>query len=318
MNIYGFDRKSFATPQTRTLLAVLIGLIILVYSLLFNKNMFGLIDINICEDLRIEIVNVGQGDCSIIRTPKGRTILIDGGTNVSTKEARQIGRVRIQDYLAKLGIDEIDAIVVTHWHIDDFSALIPVLNEYKVHAVYETANLYKNDLYNDFEMICEKKSIKRITVRAGYQLEMGDDVFIQVLNPEETFGSNVQAEINNDSIVLLVRYGKVQTLMCADIGEDAEREVVKYNTCLKSQIIKIPDHGADRSGYRPFFEMVDAKVGLISVGANNPFGYPSVKHLEYLEGRGTKLYRTDLNGNIHIRVGGKDENDFQISVDRKL
>ncbi len=318
MEIYGFDRKSFATPLHRTLLAVLIGLIILVYSLLFSRNVFGFINVNVCEDLRIEIVNVGQGDCSIIRTPKGRTILIDGGTNVSVKEARQIGRVRIQDYLARLGIDELDAVVVTHWHVDDFSGLIPVLNEYKVHAIYETPNLFKNDLYNDFEELCEKKGIKRITVRAGNNLEFGDEVFIQVINPEETFGSNVHSEMNDDSIVLLIRYGKVQTLMCADIGEDAEREVVKYNNLLKSQIIKIPDHGADRSGYRPFFEMVDAKVGIISVGANNPFGYPSVKHLDYLEGRGTKLYRTDLNGNIHIRVGGKDENDFRISVDRKL
>lgn len=318
MNIYGFEKKSFSSPMTRTLLAVLTGLIILIYSLLFSRNMMGLIDVNICEDLRIEIVNVGQGDCSIIRTPKGRTILIDGGTNVSVKEARQIGRVRIQDYLAKLGIDEIDAVVVTHWHVDDFSGLIPVLKEYKIHTVFETANLFRNDLYNEFDELCTKKGIHRETVKAGKRLELGDEIFVQVLNPEETFGSANHSEINDDSIVLLVRYGKVQVLMCADIGEDAEREIVKYNKGLKSQIIKVPDHGADRSGYKPFFEMVDASVGLISVGANNPFGYPSVKHLEYLEGRGTKLYRTDLNGNLHVRIGGKDENDFTISVDRKL
>lgn len=318
MRIYGFKRKLFETPLKRSMLAVLIVTNFLVLALLLSKDMLGLMEVNLNQELRIEIVNVGQGDCAIIRTPKGRTFLVDGGTNVSKKEARQLGRERIQDYLKKIGIDKIDCILVTHWHIDDFSGLIPVIKEFKVDTVFETANLFRNDFYDEFDDLCKRKRIKRITVKSGNKLELGDEVFVQVLNPEDSFASSNHSEMNDDSVVLLIRYGKVQTLMCADIGEDAEREIVKFNDSLRSQIIKIPDHGSERSLYRPFYKLVKPMVGVISVGANNPFGFPSEKSIEFFEETGIKLYRTDLNGNVHLFIGGKDEKDFRIYVDRKL
>lgn len=318
IDIYGFKKKSFSSSAKRRLVILLLILIVVLYSALFSKNIFGLVESDLCEELRIDIVNVGQGDCSVIRTPKGRTIVMDGGTNISRDEAKKKGRLRIQDYLASQNIDRIDCVIVTHWHVDNYSGLIPVLRDYKVDVVYETPIGFTNDIYEEFNQLCIKKNIKRISVMAGNKLEVGDELFVQVLNPEDCYASERHSEINDDSIVLLIRYGKVQLLMCADIGEEAEREILKYNEGLKSQIIKIPDHGADRSAYKPFFKMVGAKDGIISVGANNPFGYPSEKHLNYLKELGLRLYRTDLNGTVRIKIGGKDENDYTISVDRKL
>ena len=193
-----------------------------------------------------------------------------------------------------------------------------MIKEFKVDTVFETANLFRNDLYDEFDDLCKRKRIKRITVKSGNKLELGDEVFVQVLNPEDSFASSNHSEMNDDSVVLLIRYGKVQTLMCADIGEDAEREIVKFNDSLRSQIIKIPDHGSERSLYRPFYKLVKPMVGVISVGANNPFGFPSEKSIEFFEETGIKLYRTDLNGNVYLFIGGKDEKDFRIYVDRKL
>lgn len=318
MNLYGFKEKSFSSSAKRRWVILLIILIVTVYSALFSKNIFGLLEPDFCEELRIDIVNVGQGDCSLIRTPNGRTILMDGGTNVSRDEAAKTGRVLIQDYLVSQNIDKIDCMIVTHWHVDDYSGLIPVLRNYPVGVVYETPIGFTNDIYEEFNQICIKKNIRRVSVMAGNRLEVGDELFVQVLNPEDCYASERHSEINDDSIVLLIRYGKVQVLMCADIGEEAEREILKYNEGLKSQIIKIPDHGADRSAYKPFFRTVGAKDGIISVGANNPFGYPSEEHLDFLKELGVRLYRTDLNGTVRIKIGGKDENDYTISVDRNL
>ena len=318
MKKFGIKDKPFHEQSSRIILAVLIVLNILVFSLLFSKNMFGLIDINYSPELRIDFVNVGQGDCCVIRTPKGRTFVVDGGTNVSETDAKKQGRELIYKYVDKLNISKIDGVVVSHWHVDDFSGLIPLIKNFNVASVYETPIGFINEFYNDFDEACKKKNIKRISVMAGNVLEWGDELFVQVLNPEEIFGSTVHSEINNDSIVLLIRYGKVQILLCADIQEDAEREVIKFNEGIRSQIIKVPDHGAERSAYKPFFKLVGAKVGIISVGAKNKFGYPSNKTLDIFEELGMKIYRTDYNGNIHLSVGGKDEKDYTISIDRNI
>ena len=315
MSAFGIKDRPFSKKNTRVILAVLIVLNIFVFALLFSKNMLGLLNLNLSPQLRIDFVNVGQGDCCVIRTPKGRTFVVDGGTNVSESKAKELGRELIEEYVKKLGVKKIDGVVVTHWHVDDFSGLIPLIKQHDVACVYETPIGFVNDVYNEFDEACKSKNVKRISVTAGNVLEWGDELFVQVLNPEDIFGSALHSEINNDAIVLLIRYGKVQVLLCADIQEDAEREVIKFNEGIKSQIIKVPDHGAERSAYKPFFKLVDAKDGIISVGANNKFGYPSMKILDIFEELGMKIYRTDKNGNIHLSVGGKDEKDYSISFD---
>ena len=315
MNTFGFRERPFASQEARVILAVFIVLNIIVYLALFSKNHLGLTESIYSTDLTIDFVNVGQGDCCVIRTPKGRTFVIDGGTNVSEADAKKQGRELIYKYLEKIGVYDIDGVVVTHWHIDDFSGLIPVLKKFNVNRVYETPIGFPNEFYNEFDQACKKNDVKRITVRAGNKLEWGDEIFVQVLNPEDVYGSANHSEINNDSIVLLVRYGKVQVLLCADIQEDAEREVLKYNEGIKSQIIKVPDHGAKRSLYKNFFKIVGASDGIISVGAKNKFNYPSDDALDYFEELGMKIYRTDRNGNIHLKIGGKDEKDYTITVD---
>lgn len=318
MRIYGIQEKPFSKQNTRVILAILIIFNLFVFFALLSKNNLGLLPNNLSPALRIDFVNVGQGDCCVIRTPKGRTFVVDGGTNVSEADAKKAGRELIYKYLKKIDVNEVDGIVATHWHADDFTGLIPVLKKFKVNRVYETPIGFVNEFYNDFDEACKKNNTKRITVSAGNVLEWGDELFVQVLNPEDLYGSANHSEINNDAIVLLIRYGKVQVLLCADIQEDAEREVLKFNEGIKSQIIKIPDHGAERSAYKPFFKMVGATHGIISVGANNKFNYPSDKSLELFEELGMKIYRTDKNGNIRLTIGGKDEKDFTFSVDSNL
>ncbi len=315
MSFYGVQEKPFSNQNTRVILAILIVFNLFVFLALLSKNHLGLLPDNLSTDLKIDFVNVGQGDCCVIRTPKGRTFVVDGGTNVSETDAKKAERELIYKYLTRINVNEVDGVVATHWHADDFTGLIPVLKRFKVNTVYETPIGFVNEFYKDFDEACKKNDIKRITVRAGNVLEWGDELFVQVLNPEDIYGSANHSEINNDSIVLLIRYGKVQVLLCADIQEDAEREILKYNEGIKSQIIKIPDHGADQSAYKPFFKIVGAADGIISVGANNKFKYPSDKSLELFEELGMKIYRTDRNGNIHLSIGGKDEKDYTISVD---
>lgn len=315
---YGIRQKPFSQEKPRVILAVLIVINLFVFIALFSKNNLGLTSKKLSPELKIDFVNVGNADCCVVQTPNGRTFVIDGGSNIKVSEAKEQNRELIQNYLKKLNITEIDGVVVSNWYIGNFNGLVPLLNEYKVKTVYETPIGVKNEFYDDFDEVCKKKDIKRISVKSGNVLEWGDEIFVQVLNPEDVYGSEIYSEKANDSIVLLIRYGEVQVLLCSQIQEEAEREVIKYNEGIKSQIIKIPEYASEVSLYKNFFEMVEAKDGIISVGKNNPLGYPSEKALDLFEKLNMKLYRTDLNGNIHLTIGGKNKEDYKITVDRNI
>lgn len=56
----------------------------------------------------MEYIDIGQGDCSLIRLPDGRNMLIDGGTQATANQ--------LTEYLKNLNITDIDILVATHPH----------------------------------------------------------------------------------------------------------------------------------------------------------------------------------------------------------
>ncbi len=297
---------------------MLLILALFVWALVLSPDHGGLVSAGLNTDLRIEFINVGQGDAILIRTPKGKTYLIDGGINVTVSDARREGRELIQNYLRNQKISRLDGLVITHWHNDHLGGVIPVLRLFDVERVYETPSTFNTEAWQTYDEICKKSRIPRVSVKAGDVLEWGDELFVQVLNPEKPVSSREYSDVNNMSIALLLRYGKVQILLAGDIEEDAEREILKYGEGIRSQIIKVPHHGSDTSDYMPFLQMVKAEVGVIMVGRSNPFKHPSPRALSHYERVGTKLYRTDRHGNIHLFVGGKNPKDYRFVVDQRL
>lgn len=315
---FGYEQKSFQSKKTSFVFFVLLILVLLIWALVLSPDHGGLASSNLNLELRIDFVNVGQGDAILIRTPKGRNYLIDGGITVPVTDARREGRELIQNYLRTLKISSLDGLVVTHWHNDHLGGIIPVLRLFDVEKIYETAAGFSSESYQSYEEICKKARIPRTTVKAGDVLEWGNELFVQVLHPEKPLSSKEYADVNNMSVVLLIRYGKVQILLAGDIEEESEREVMKYGPAIKSQVIKVPHHGSDTSDYLPFLSMVKAETGVIMVGKSNAFRHPSPRAISHYERVGTKLYRTDRHGNIRLIVGGKDEKDYRFVVDQRL
>jgi competence protein ComEC len=233
-------------------------------------------------------------------------------------DARRENRELIQNYLRDQSITRIDGIVVTHWHNDHLGGIIPVLRLYEVPQVWETPTDHNTEIFEKYAGICKQKRIRRTSVRAGDILEWGNELFVQVLHPEKIIETREYSDINNMSVVLLIRYGRVQVLLGGDIEEEGEREVLQYGEGINSQIFKIPHHGSDTSVYKPFLRMVSPEVGIMQVGRNNSFKHPSDKALMAYSSLGTKIYRTDRHGNIRLFIGGKDESDYRFEVDRRL
>jgi competence protein ComEC len=155
-------------------------------------------------------------------------------------------------------------------------------------------------MYEDYLMSVRKDLSRYRVLQAGESLSFGG-VKIDVINPILPLSGN----LNEDSIVLRVRYGGIAILLTGDMGVLGERRLLNIGTKLKSQILKVGHHGADNSCSEEFLAAVGPQAAVITASAGNKYGRPRQVTLERLKAAGIKVYRTDLNGHIVLKTDGK-------------
>ncbi len=245
------------------------------------------------QNLRVTFIDVGQGDGCLIQTPRGKNIIIDGGyPNQGQK---------VVSLLKRKGIRRIDCVVATHPDMDHIGGLIAVLDKFEIGEVLDIGHPHTTRTYEDFLKTIEEKNINYRIMRREDALDWGEEVSVQVLNPpKELHGSK-----NEDSIVLRLVYGKISFLFTGDIGSPAEEDLVNtYHKNLRTTILKCPHHGSRYSSTFRFLEEVRPEVVIISVGKNS-YGHPTEEAMDRYREVGTKIYRTDIDGNITVTSDGR-------------
>ncbi|OQA09363.1 MAG: ComEC family competence protein [bacterium ADurb.Bin374] len=318
MKDYGFEQTSFKSTAMKVWFVVVFLIMVSVWAMVLSPDHGGIGPSAMNPKLRIDFVNVGQGDAILVRTPRGRVYLIDGGMNVSSTQAARENRDLIQNYLRTKRIRRLDGVVVTHNHNDHLGGIIPVLKLLKVDRIWDCGSVSNTQTYKEYAELCEKKRIPRMTAKAGDVLDWGSELFVTVLHPESVSKSQEFSDQNNMSVTLLVRYGKVTTLLCGDIEIAAEEEVARYGDEIRAQVVKIPHHGSDTSINKRFWNFVKPVLGIIQVGRDNPFGHPKPEALDLYRTMRIDLKRTDVNGTVRLLVGGETERDYTVEVDRNL
>lgn len=315
---YGFEQKSFQAKPVRIIFISLLILNLFVWAILLSPDQAGLIGANYSQQLHVDFINVGQGDAILVHTPMGRNFLVDGGVNVTSAQAKQLNRELVHNYLRKKKISALDGIVVTHPHNDHLGGIIPVLKNFKVGRIWDCGSEFNTDTYLEYKALCERYRIPRIVAKAGDILDWGDELFVQVLAPDHISNSTDFSDMNNMSVVLLLRYGLVNLCLAGDIETEVQKDIVRYGPGIRSQIIKVPHHGSDTSIFKPFLERIAPNYAVIQVGRGNPFNHPSQSAIDLYESMGTRIYRNDHHGTVYLKIGGKDENDFSFDVDRSI
>lgn len=188
--------------------------------------------------------------------------------------------------------------------------ILTILNELKVEKVIIGKQFETSQNYEEFIKIMEKKKIKLYVVEAGQKIKVDKDTTIDILWPDT---SNIIKEniLNNNSLVCKLNFKDKSMLCTGDIEEIAEKAILsKYSdnlNILNADIIKIAHHGSRTSSITPFINKVRPKIALIGVGKNNKFGHPNFKTIENLEKMGVKIFRTDENGEIQIKMTNRSE-----------
>jgi competence protein ComEC len=201
----------------------------------------------------------------------------------------------------------IEMVILTHPHTDHLTGLLAVMQRYKVPQVLYSDLPYESPQYDEWLSLIAARNVKVTTAQAGQRVDLGNDVVIDVLNPQQIPLNGTESDTDNNGVVLRLSMGKVSFLLTADIFQEAEFELIHRQADLKSTVLKVAHHGAATSTTSEFLATVSPLLAIISAGADNRFGHPSPLVLAKLEERvgAGNIYRTDRHGTIEFITDGE-------------
>lgn len=262
--------------------------------------------INIESGMRFYFIDVGQGDSTLICTPTGKNVLIDGGGS-RTPDKYDVGEKVLLPYLLDRRIKKLDYIIISHFDADHAQGIETVIDKIKVKNIVVSRQASQSVEYDKIIKMCKEKKIKIIDAKRGEKIVIDKYAYFDILHPGDILLDDGKGGLNANAIVAKLNYkmdNKLFTvLFTGDIEYDAEQELVKeYGNKLKADILKVAHHGSKTSSSQNFIELVKPKIALIGVGKDNTFGHPNESVLERLRDLKCKIYRTDENGEISIKV----------------
>lgn len=246
--------------------------------------------------LKIDFLDVGQGDSIFIETIDKKQILIDGGPDLSVLE--KIGRV--MSFYDRY----IDIVVLTHPEQDHLNGLIEILKRYNVGAVITSGIIKNTDQYKEFIRIIKEKNIPIYIAKLGGEIDFGNNIKLNILYPFESITGKEASDVNNFSVVSQLIYNNFKLLLTGDIEKSVENKLIKSGLNLQSDVLKIAHHGSKTSTSDEFLKKVDALLAVILVGKDNKYGHPHQEVLERL--KNLEIFQTGKDGDIEILSDGTD------------
>lgn len=209
------------------------------------------------------------GDSTLIVFPDGQTMLIDGG--------RPEYLPVIAENLRRLGIEKLDYVMISHWHIDHHGV---VSTANGILAQFPTAKFIWSGIYNanasknTVHNLIKKYGLEEIQVKNGDSFYIGD-VRVDIYNPpEELVGESLaETKMNNASIAAKFTYGDFKALFCGDLYVDGEWRVIENaeEGALDADLVKANHHGRDSSNSK---EWAEATTPRVVVSASIPYKGP--------------------------------------------
>ena len=241
--------------------------------------------------LRVNYIDVGQGDSIFIQLPNHETMLIDAGEAYKSDN--------VINYLNNLGITKIDYVVGTHPHTDHIGGLESVVNTFDIGSIYMPNAISTSKTYEDLLTTISNKGLKVKTAKSGVVVLNEDNLKLEFIAPNSDSYSN----LNNYSAVLKLTYLDNTFLFMGDAETLSEDEITSD---IKADVIKVGHHGSDSSSGIEFVKKVSPEYAIIMVGEGNSYNHPYQSIIDRYESVGAKVLRTDLDGNIVCDSDGVD------------
>lgn len=251
------------------------------------------------DEAELHVLDVGQGDAALLRTPQGRWVLLDAGPGWDGGDA---GQRTILPYLRRRG-GSLEAFVLSHPHTDHVGGAASVLAELEPRMYWDAAFAGGSAAYIASLATAREEGIEWRRVHPGDVMTI-DGVSISFLAPDSAWTVGL-VDPNLASTVTMIRYGMVRFLLVGD-AERAEEEWLlrEYPTGLQADVLKVGHHGSSTSSSDAFLAAVQPRAAVISVGARNQYGHPSNDVIRALANAGAEVLRTDQSGTVIARTNG--------------
>lgn len=250
-------------------------------------------------DLEITILDVGQGDAALIKTPAGKHMLIDAGRWTPTYNS---GRYTILPHLQAEGIQKLDAVFLSHPHADHIGGILDLIEGVRIDTIYNSGFQYDSKLYKDYLASASKKGIPVKSLAAGSSISIDPSMRIFIYGPD---AGESGSDPNEHSLILELVYGSTEFLFMGDAGEEQESRLLKnYGSLLDTDFLKVGHHGSRTSSSLDFLKTATPALSAVSLDKNNKFRHPHEEAITRLLSSQTSLHFTSHNGALFFLSDG--------------
>jgi competence protein ComEC len=269
--------------------------------------------------LRVDFLDVGQGDAALVTMPDGATLLVDGGGRPDLRrrrggdegaeefepDARGIGDAVVSEYLWWRGLSRVDYVLATHADADHIDGLNAVVKNFDVGAALVARAPTDDPEFVRFDAAAHGAGVPVYLVGRGDRLRFGA-VTVDVLWPPPAPGDADLPSGNNDSVVLRLGFGRRTILLTGDAEAGAERALVSAGDPLRCDALKVAHHGSRTSSTEAFVAAARPALAVVSVGQDSPYGHPHTEVLARWRAAGALVLTTGERGTITISTDGED------------
>ena len=247
--------------------------------------------------LRLTFVSVGQGDCTVIEFPGSQVWVVDGGGLAGAR--LDVGERVVAPVLWRRKILRLDALVLSHADYDHFGGLTFLAEAFAPRRLWWNGRPGSGASFAALQRALAKAHVQRETPAADTAVDV-DGVAVRVLHPAAGAGGSD----NDRSLTIQLRYGPTAVLLPGDVEAAGEATMAaRWGTGLRSAVLKVPHHGSATSSTPVFLDAVAPRLAVVSVGADNRFGFPAAAVAHAYRARGAALWRTDRDGAVTVGIG---------------
>ena len=238
----------------------------------------------------VKIMDVGQADAALIYS-NGCSAVIDAGLTSSADD--------ISADLKGADIKDIDALLITHLHMDHAGALAKIAMSFPIDNLIipnRDSSAEAMPTANEAEKRVVAEKGKVFTATEGMNFNIGEfEVTLLAYFPDAT-------KENDRSIITMAKIGNKKFLFTGDAEKATEADVLAEKLNIDCDVLKVGHHGSNSSSTAAFLKAASPKYAAISVGKDNMYSHPSNKTIVALKNCGAEVYRTDKNGDISFYV----------------
>lgn len=263
--------------------------------------------------LKVEFLDVGQGDSTFITFPNGETMLIDGGGRVDHSpkdddedepfepDAPRIGEMVVSEFLWEKGYSRVDRLVVSHADADHSQGLVDVTRNFSVGEILTGSAPAADSEMAELLTLAGRYNVAVRPISRGGSMDIGG-VKVDILWPPHS--ENAIGSDNNSSLVMRLTHGDNTFLFTGDIEKEAEAGLLSDGAPLQASVVKVPHHGSRTSSTQGFVNAVRPILAVIPVGNRSMFGHPHPEVVDRWRSIGAETETTGSHGTLSVESDG--------------